>query len=214
MVKTLIDRIKEEAEITGSQTGRPEFSEAVYRAIEKTPRHLFVSRNLQAVAYENTPLPITCGQTISQPFIVALMTDLLDIKASDRVLEIGTGSGYQAAVLSHLAKDVYSVEIIEKLGREAKKRLETLHYKNVHTKIGDGSRGWTEEAPFDAIIITAAIAELPKALVDQLKDGGRLIYPEGEALEAQELVLLTKQSGGGFKKKSIIPVRFVPFRRE
>ena len=122
MVKTLIDRIKEEAEITGSQTGRPEFSEAVYRAIEKTPRHLFVSRNLQAVAYENTPLPITCGQTISQPFIVALMTDLLDIKASDRVLEIGTGSGYQAAVLSHLAKDVYSVEIIEKLGREAKKR--------------------------------------------------------------------------------------------
>jgi protein-L-isoaspartate(D-aspartate) O-methyltransferase len=183
----------------------------VLNAIRQTPRHLFVSPELAEMAYEDRPLPIGHGQTISQPYIVALMTDLARLGALDRVLEIGTGSGYQAAILSRLAAQVYTIEYIEALGLEAKKRLKDLHYENVEVRIGDGYRGWPEHQPFNAILVTAAIDRVPQPLLDQLKPSARMIIPLGTETESQNLVVIEKDGHGGIRRSEIIPVRFVPF---
>jgi len=179
----------------------------VLQALRDVKRHLFVPPDEITSAYEDHPLPIGHGQTISQPYIVALMTESIEPKASDRVLEIGTGSGYQAAVLSRLVKEVYSIEIVEDLGREAAQRLKNLGYDNVTVRVGDGYKGWPEKAPFDAIVVTAAPPEIPKALVEQLAEGGRMVVPVGTAF--QELLLIEKK-GGEITKRVITAVRFVP----
>jgi protein-L-isoaspartate(D-aspartate) O-methyltransferase len=195
---------------TRRETGRERLSEPVLKAIAKVPRHRFVPPNQEPYAYEDRPLPIGQGQTISQPFIVALMTDLLDLKESDKVLEIGTGCGYQAAVLGELAREVYTVEIVEPLGKEAAARLTALGYRNLHARVGDGYRGWPEAAPFDAIVVTAAAPMLPPALVDQLKPGGRLVVPVGAQFAGQDLLVIHKQADGRTVSRNVLPVRFVP----
>ena len=187
-------------------------SPRVLAAMEQVPRHLFVPVAERGQAYEDHPLPIGGGQTISQPYIVGLMTALLDLAPGSRVLEIGTGSGYQAAVLSRLAGQVYSVEIVPALGMQARETLSRLGYDNVQVRIGDGYRGWPEAAPFDAILITAAPQAVPPPLIAQLKPGGRLVAPVGGF--EQELVLVTKQPGGAVKEERILPVRFVPMTGE
>ncbi|MCJ7802679.1 MAG: protein-L-isoaspartate(D-aspartate) O-methyltransferase, partial [Candidatus Marinimicrobia bacterium] len=171
-------------------------------------RHLFVPQALSTMAYDDYPLPIGEEQTISQPYIVALMTDLLDLKGNEKILEIGTGSGYQAAVLSQLVDSVYTIEIVESLANTAKKRLEKLNFKNVIVKHGDGYKGWPSVAPFDAIIVTAAPEQVPQTLIDQLKVGGCIVIPVGD--KWQELQLITKTSSDEIKRKTVIPVRFVP----
>lgn len=182
------------------------------RAMAKVPREKFVAKELQARAYEDRPLPIGYGQTISQPFIVAFMTQELKPKPTDRILEVGTGSGYQAAVLAELVAEVYTIEIVKPLAESAEVRLRELGYKNVHVKAGDGYKGWREHAPFDAIIVTAAPDHVPQPLVEQLKEGGRMIIPVGKTF-AQELYLLEKR-GGVVKQTAVIPVKFVPLTRE
>ncbi len=179
----------------------------VLEAMRTVPRHEFVPEEYRASAYSDAPLPIGHGQTISQPYIVALMTQLLDPQPGDRVLEIGTGSGYQAAVLSPLVKEVYSIEIVEPLAAQAKQTLARLGCNNVHTKTGDGYQGWPEAAPFDAIIVTCAPDHVPQPLIDQLNDGGRLVIPVGEGV--QELILMRK-TGDHLSRESVTPVRFVP----
>ncbi|MDX1502424.1 MAG: protein-L-isoaspartate(D-aspartate) O-methyltransferase [Thermoanaerobaculia bacterium] len=179
----------------------------VLAAMEEVPRHLFVPEAYRDRAYADSPQPIGDSQTISQPFIVALMTELLELDGSERVLEIGTGSGYQAAVLAELARDVYTIEIREELGERAKRLLGELGYSNVHFRIGDGHQGWPEEAPFDAIIVTAAPAEVPQALLDQLEVGGRLVIPVGDFW--QNLEVITKRDDG-YERHKVTPVRFVP----
>lgn len=179
----------------------------VIRVMKKTPRHLFVPDHLREQAYRDHPLPIGSGQTISQPYIVALMTEYLQLKGTERVLEIGTGSGYQAAVLAQLVDSCYSIEVVEELAEESALRLKELGYDNVVVKWGDGYKGWPEHAPFDCIIITAAPETVPQELVRQLATGGRMVLPVG--VHFQELVLITK-SEKGIKKRDIIPVRFVP----
>jgi len=180
----------------------------VLQVMRTTPRHLFVPPALSAMAYNDYPLPIGDEQTISQPYIVALMTELLSLKGDEKILEIGTGSGYQAAVLSQLVDTVYTIEIVESLANSAKKRLNKLNYNNVIVKHGDGYQGWPAFAPFDAIIVTAAPETIPQALIDQLKIGGKITVPVGN--ELQELQLITKINENNIKKKSVIPVRFVP----
>jgi protein-L-isoaspartate(D-aspartate) O-methyltransferase len=179
----------------------------VLAAMLKVERHRFIPEELCDMAYEDTPLPIRFDQTISQPYIVSFMTEALKLEPTDRVLEIGTGSGYQAAVLAELAKEVYTIEIVEKLGEAADARLKELGYKNVYVKIGDGYKGWPEEAPFDAIIATAAPSNIPDALINQLKVGGRMVIPVGTVF--QELFLVTK-TAKGYDKRSLLPVKFVP----
>lgn len=179
----------------------------VLDALQAVERHRFVPQAAQESAYGDHPLAIGFGQTISQPYIVALMTESIDPQPGDRVLEIGTGSGYQAAVLSLLVKDVYTIEIVAPLGEAAADRLESLGYDNVHVRIGDGYQGWPEEAPFDAIVVTAAPPEIPQALVDQLAEGGRMVIPVGTSY--QELLLVEKQKGK-VAKRVITAVRFVP----
>jgi protein-L-isoaspartate(D-aspartate) O-methyltransferase len=186
--------------------------EQVLAAMRKVPREEFVPEHLRAVSYSDQPLPIGYDQTISQPFIVAFMTEELKLKPTDRVLEIGTGSGYQAAILAEIVAEVYTIEIIEPLGRSAEATLQRLGYKNVHVKIGDGYKGWPEHAPFDAVIVTCAPNHIPQALVDQTKDGGRVIIPVGPAGD-QELYLLEKQNDQ-LRQKSVTPVRFVPMTGE
>lgn len=182
---------------------------AVLEAMSLVPRHEFVPEKIRHLAYEDTPLPIGHGQTISQPYIVAFMTEKLGLKATDRVLEIGTGSGYQAAVLSHLVKEVFTIEIVEPLGLEAKSTLERLGFKNVKVRVGDGYLGWPEAAPFDAIIVTCAPENVPRPLVEQLAEGGRMIIPVGREGGEQNLHLLNKKNGG-IHQTAILPVRFVP----
>jgi len=183
---------------------------SVLRAIQMVPRHLFVPESVRHRAYDDVALPIGSGQTISQPYIVALSTDLLQPKPQDVVLEVGTGSGYQAAVLAEIVSKVYSIELIESLGRTARKRLEELGYGNIEIRIGDGYAGWPERAPFDGIVVTAAAPRVPQALVDQLKPGGRMVIPVGGEGEIQYLKLLTKRADGGVDEKRVLPVRFVP----
>jgi protein-L-isoaspartate(D-aspartate) O-methyltransferase len=180
----------------------------VLAAMERVPRHLFVPAAQQAKAYDDEPLPIGWGQTISQPSIVGLMTSLLDVKPGDKVLEIGTGSGYQSAVLSRMGVQVYSIEILEPLGEQARKTLSRLGYGNVHLRVGDGYKGWPAEAPFDAILLTAAPPEIPPPLLDQLKRGGKMVVPVGSFF--QDLQVLTKHRDGSIEKKSVAAVRFVP----
>ena len=182
--------------------------EGVLRVMRETPRHLFVPENLRDLAYEDGPLPIGEGQTISQPYIVALMTELLELNGDERILEIGTGSGYQAAILSPLVKEVYSIEIIKSLAEKAGEKLKEMQFHNVTVKWGDGYQGWAEYAPYDAIIVTAAPDRVPLALIDQMKIGGRLVLPVGTYF--QKLKVVTKTRDGEIGEKNIIPVRFVP----
>ena len=184
----------------------------VIHAMLSVPRHLFVPANYERMAYEDRPLPIGEGQTISQPYIVALMTETLDLNKNMRVLEIGTGSGYQAAILAKIVREVYTIEIIESLGEKAENLLSDLGYDNVHVKIGDGYKGWPAKAPFDAIIVTCAPTDIPQPLKEQLKEGGRMIIPVGGSI-VQELALLEKKKGK-LEKKVVAPVRFVPMVRK
>ena len=186
--------------------------ERVLNAMNKVPREEFVPPDSRAGSYEDGPLPIGYGQTISQPYIVAFMTEQLRLKRSDRVLEIGTGSGYQAAILAELMSEVYSIEIVEPLAKNAEATLQRLGYENVHVKIGDGYKGWPEAAPFDAIIVTCAPDKVPQPLVDQLKDDGRMVIPVGDRF-AQELYLFEKKNGQ-LKQSATLPVRFVPMAGE
>jgi len=185
-------------------------SPQVRAALAKVERHRFVPSDQQSLAYRNHPLPIGSGQTISQPYIVALSTDLVEPQPGQRVLEIGTGSGYQAAILAEIVSKVYSIELVPSLGKEAADRLRTLGYANVEVRIGDGYAGWPEQAPFDAIVVTAAAPRVPQALVDQLKPGGRMVIPVGASYEAQQLLLIVKRPDGTVERKSVLAVRFVP----
>jgi protein-L-isoaspartate(D-aspartate) O-methyltransferase len=186
--------------------------ERVLAVMAKVPREAFIPADGRADAYEDGPLPIGYDQTISQPYVVAFMTEQLRPKRSDRVLEIGSGSGYQAAILGELVAEVYTIDIVEPLAKTAEATLQRLGYKNVHIKVGDGYKGWPEEAPFDAIIVTCAPEKVPQPLVDQLKDGGRMVIPVGERF-AQQLYLLEKKNGQ-LKESVTLPVRFVPMLRE
>lgn len=183
----------------------------VLSAMRKVPRHLFVPEGWRDQAYSDGPLPIGEGQTISQPYIVALMTELLGLKGGEKVLEIGTGSGYQAAILAEIAKEVYTIEIICSLAEKADKRLKEMGYKNITGRCADGYQGWKEHAPFDGVIVTAAPDHIPQPLVDQLKVGGRLVIPVGDIF--QELIVVIKTETG-IKKMNVIPVRFVPMTGE
>jgi len=200
----MVSEIAAMARETGGETGRPKFGDAVMAAMGKVQRHRFVPFLQSAFAYDNRPLPIGDGQTISQPYIVALMTDLIDPKPSDTVLEVGTGSGYQ----------VYTIEIVETLGKRAARLLGELGYRNVEARIGDGYGGWPAAAPFDAIVVTAAPAEVPQPLIDQLKPGGRMVIPVGGSGEIQQLLLVQKQPDGKTTTRRTLPVRFVPLTRE
>ena len=184
-------------------------NEEVLEAMREIPRHKFVSDKYKSYAYRDTPLPIECGQTISQPYIVALMSELLKPKKEDKVLEVGTGSGYQSAVLSLIVEEVYTIEIFEELGTSAKKRLKDLGYDNIEVKIADGYYGWEENAPFDCIIVTCAAGYVPPPLLEQLKEGGRMCIPVGPPFLVQTLMLIEKKDGK-FISRNICPVRFVP----
>ena len=203
----MVDAIVMHARTAGPETGRPALSRVVLDVMAEMPRHEFVPSEMRAFAYFDTPLPIGFGKTISQPYIVALMTDLLDVRPSDRVLDVGTGLGYQAAVLSRLATRVYSVEIIEELASSAARRLSEQGCDNVEVRAGDGSTGWTEHAPFDRILVAAAPDLIPSALLAQLAPGGRMTIPAG--LDgAQTLMLVTRDDSGSLATEDILPVRF------
>jgi len=210
----LVEVIQADVRRTSSHLDRESLDERVLDAMREVPRHLFVPKGAQAEAYKNRPLAIGHGQTISQPYIVAIMTDLLKPRENHRVLEVGTGSGYQAAVMAKLTSEVFTMEIIEPLGVQAGQRLQQLGYDNVQVRIGDGYYGWEEHAPFDAIIVTAAANHVPPPLVKQLKPGGRMIIPVGSAFMVQQLVLIEKGMDGEVTLKQILPVRFVPLTGE
>jgi protein-L-isoaspartate(D-aspartate) O-methyltransferase len=184
--------------------------QGVLGAMLAVPRHEFVPASWREAAYGDRPLPIGEGQTISQPYIVALMTELLQLESGDRVLEVGTGSGYQAAVASHLADSVFTIEILPGLAEQAARRLARLGYRDVVTRTGDGYFGWPEHAPFDAIVVTAAAGHIPPPLVQQLAPGGRMVIPVGGAFQVQQLVLVEKQADGSVTTRTLLPVRFVP----
>lgn len=194
--------------------GRDITNSVVLAVMGKVPRHEFVRPGDREEAYTDQPLPIGHGQTISQPYIVAFMTQMLEVKPGDRVLEIGTGSGYQAAVLAEITDHVFTIEIVEPLGRAAQERLKRLKYDKVKVRIGDGYHGWKEHAPFDAIIVTAAADHIPPPLLDQLKTGGRMAIPVGGPWQAQNLLLVTKDDAGKVRTDNVLPVAFVPLTRE
>lgn len=213
-VSTLLQTIEDDCRYTSRYTGIQTFKPEVMNALAKVPRAEFVPNQLKPWAYENNPLPIGNGQTISQPFIVALMTDLLNTGENDKILEIGTGSGYQAAILSLLVAQVYSIEIIPTLAAQAAKRLARLGFDNVKMRHGDGYRGWPEHAPFEGIIVTAAANHVPPLLKEQLKPGGRLVIPVGYPHMGQDLVLLEKDQTGRLTSRIILSVAFVPLTGE
>ena len=186
----------------------------VLHAMRTVRRHEFVPEMLKPVAYADRPLPIGYGQTISQPYIVAAMTELLDVKEGDVVLEVGTGSGYQAAVLGKIVGQVYTLEIIKELGESARSRLKRLNYQNVEARVGDGYYGWEEHAPFDSIVVTAAATHIPPPLIEQLKPGGKMMIPVGPVFHVQTLMLVEKQEDGSIIQRSVMPVRFVPLTGE
>jgi protein-L-isoaspartate(D-aspartate) O-methyltransferase len=206
----LLEEIAREMHETAHWTGRTALSPRVAAALAKVKREAFVAPGSERAAYENRPLPIGHGQTISQPFIVALMTELLDLRPENTVLEVGTGSGYQAAVLAELAGKVCSIEVIPQLAASAATALSGQGYSSVELCTGDGGLGWPERAPFDAIIVTAAAPDVPPALLDQLRSGGRLVIPVGPRHGDQELLLLTKDAAGTVARRSVLPVAFVP----
>ena len=206
----MLEAIRESVRDSASYTGRSELSDRVMTAMASVPREEFVLPAYRHQAYDNTPLPIEAGQTISQPLIVALMTDLLDPQPGDVMLEVGTGSGYQAAVLSGLVDHLYSIEIVEELAASAAEVLAKLGYNNVTVRAGDGYAGWPEHAPFDGIIVTAAADKLPPPLLKQLKPGGKLVIPVGAKHGYQELLLVEVDESGEISKRSVLPVRFVP----
>lgn len=205
--KARADMVREQ--IAGRDVRDPK----VLAALTKVPRHLFVQADEQPLAYRDTPLPIGHGQTISQPYIVALMTELVRPGASDRVLEIGTGSGYQAAVLAEIVKHVYTIELEADLAQSAERLLSSLKYRNVTVRAGDGYAGWPEQAPFDIIVVTAAPDHIPQPLLEQLKPGGRMVIPVGSMFATQQLRLIEKDAAGKVHARDITPVRFVPLRR-
>ena len=203
----MVEQVALHARHVRGKTGRAAISGPVMEAVGRVPRHAFVPVEMALYAYLDAPLPIGCGKTISQPFIAALMTDLLEIAPEHRVLEIGTGLGYQAALLAELAAEVFTVEVLEELARSARRRLAEQGYANVRSRIGDGSMGWPEHAPFDRIIATAAPDLIPPALLHQLKPGGRMAIPAGLE-DDQRLLLVTKDAGGRFETEEVLPVRF------
>ena len=206
----MLDAIARLTEATAESTGVDAIDPAVMAAIDRVPRHEFVPEDVRLSAYANRPLSIGHGQTISQPYIVALMTHLLGVEPGTGVLEIGTGSGYQAAVLAELEADVHTIEIVEPLARQAARRFARLGYDGVHTRLGDGYYGWPEAAPFEAIIVTAAAAHVPPPLIEQLAPGGVLVIPVGEPFAVQLLLLVRKRENGEVTVRQILPVRFVP----
>ena len=205
--------IDREMRLTSRMIGRDRFSERVMAAMREVPRDAFVPETERRFAFENGPLPIGCGQTISQPYIVALMTDLLDADEQSVVLEIGTGSGYQAAVLSRVVKQVYSVEIIETLARRARETLHDLGYDNVTCRCADGYLGWPDHAPYDGILVTAAAPSIPRPLLEQLKPGARLVIPVGQPYSYQELMVVKKDDAGAIHETAVLGVAFVPLTR-
>ncbi len=207
--QALVRVVAGDVRATRRYTGREALDPRVLAALGRVPRHLFVPAAERRRAYLNRPLPIGYGQTISQPYIVALMTDLVGPRRGARVLEIGTGSGYQAAMLAELGAEVYTIEIVPELGERAAERLARLGYK-VHTRVGDGYYGWPEAAPFDAIVVTAAAGHVPPPLVAQLRPGGRMVIPVGSPFLVQELVLVSKDQAGEVSTRGLLPVRFVP----
>jgi protein-L-isoaspartate(D-aspartate) O-methyltransferase len=206
----MIDEIEAQVRLTSLALDTEALDPAVLEAMASVPRHALIPERVQDVAYENRPIPIGHGQTISQPYIVAVMTDLLKPEPTDRVLEVGTGSGYQAAVLAELVDRVFTIEIIEPLGRLASRNLTQLGYRNIEVRIGDGYYGWEEQVPFDAIVVTAAASHIPPPLIEQLKPGGRMVIPVGSRFMVQQLVLVEKDAGGEVTTRQILPVRFVP----
>ncbi len=208
--KRMVRMIEDDVRATRFYLDKEMLDEKVMQMMATVPRHEFVPENQKDYAYYNQPLSIGHGQTISQPYIVAIMTDLLDLTPESRVLELGTGSGYQAAILSGLVKEVFTMEIVEPLSIAAKERLHRLGYNNVTVKYGDGYYGWEDQAPFDAIIVTAAASHIPPPLTKQLKVGGRMIIPVGTMFMTQQLLLITKQDKDKLQTKQILPVRFVP----
>lgn len=211
----MVEDVTRHFEQTSAYTGISRADERVMDAMGEVPRHEFVPPELRgAAAYRDRPLPIGNGQTISQPYIVALMSDLADVGPESIVLEIGTGSGYQAAILAEIVNHVYTIEIVEPLGRRAAETLERLGYDNVSVRIGDGYAGWPEQAPFDAIVVTAAPEQVPEPLVQQLRIGGRLVIPVGGRGQTQSLQVLEKTGAGEILTTDVLPVRFVPFTRD
>ncbi len=202
--------VAEMARDSAVETGRPRLDPRVLDALGRVPRHLFVRPEDVGQAYANRPLPIGHGQTISQPYIVALMTDLLDLRPGHKVLEVGTGSGYQAAVLAQLGARTYSIEIIPALAEQGRRNLRAAGFTDVQLRVGDGYYGWPEAAPFDGILVTAAASHVPPPLVQQLKAGGRMVIPVGTAFFTQHLMLVERQADGGITTRQILPVRFVP----
>lgn len=209
-IRSMLEDIREETILTAFLTGRKTLSPEVMEVMREVPREQFVDPGMMSLAFENGPLPIGYGQTISQPFIVALMTDLLAIKPTDSILEIGTGSGYQTAILSRLADQVYTIEVIEELSLDAKARFKALNYQNIHAKVGNGYDGWPEQAPYDGIVVTAAAPYIPDALQDQLNAGGRLVIPIGLPYAHQELMVVEKQAHAPNKISKVLDVAFVP----
>ena len=206
----MVQEIRADVIATRSYIGKGALQPEVFTVLGRVPRHLFVPEEVQPAAYENRPLPIGFGQTISQPYIVALMTDLLAPGPGDKILEVGTGSGYQAAVLAELVGQVRTMEIIPELARQAEKRFARLGYNNIQVRQGDGYFGWPDAGPFDGIIVTAAADHVPPPLVRQLKEGGRMVIPVGHRFSVQQLLLITKDNDGNLKTRQILPVRFVP----
>ncbi len=212
--KRMIATIEAETKYTRHLTGRDSLDSCVIDAMREVPRDAFVPPGVKAFAYNDSPLSIGHGQTISQPFIVALMTDLLDPQADDVVLEVGTGCGYQAAILSQLVRQVYSVEVIEALATEAAETLRRLAYYNVQVKVGDGAQGWLEHAPYDGIIVTAAAPFVPQPLIDQLKPHARLVIPVGQPHMSQSLLLIEKDGDGKISTRDVLEVAFVPLKSD
>jgi protein-L-isoaspartate(D-aspartate) O-methyltransferase len=208
--KAMLEEIAADVLQTSESLDKETLDPRVLDAMATVPRHELVPDALQGVAYENRPLPIGHGQTISQPYIVAIMTDLLKFEPGQRALEIGTGSGYQAAILGELGGEVYTIEIIEDLGEQARRNLERLGYRNIEVRIGDGYYGWEEQAPFDVIVVTAAASHIPPPLIKQLKNGGRMVIPVGSRFMVQQLLLVEKDTAGEVTTRQILPVRFVP----
>jgi protein-L-isoaspartate(D-aspartate) O-methyltransferase len=206
----MIHDIEMEVRYTRAYIGKDAFDERVMRAMAEVPRHKFVPPDMEFYAYDNRPLSIGNGQTISQPYIVALMTDLLEPQAHHIVLDIGTGCGYQAAILSRLVKQVYSVEIIPALGEQSRERLHRLGYDNIEIRIGDGYFGWPEHAPYDGIVVAATTPTIPPELTAQLKPGGKLVLPVGREFMAQELMVVEKDTDSNLATRDVLPVAFVP----